>query len=79
MIKKGSEVTQEYLKNFFLQNVRDLNQITFDNLVSLNTGCFTGSSPTYGELPNTNGEQVLQNSASLIKQFTDAIDELKSR
>lgn len=79
MIRKGQEIKSNELTNIFTETIRDINELTFDRLKSLSTGCFTGSSPTYGELLNIDCNQFLLYSTTYVQEFLDAIDEIKSR
>jgi len=79
MIKRGQQVTTAEITNLFTETFRDINALTYDKLKSLSTGCFSGSADSYGELLNVGGQQFLAVQDAYLKEFTDAIEELKSR
>ena len=79
MIKRGEQITSSKVTEIFQETVRDLNEVTYNSIKSLSTGCFSGDATTYGELLNVSGQQFLQYDASYVKEFTDIINELKSR
>ena len=79
MINIGKEITQEALTELITKIIRDVNELTYDKFKSLTTGSFSSSDEVYSEIVNVGGSQVVLYSDSVVQEFLDTINELKSR
>ena len=79
MINIGKEITQEALTELITKIIRDVNELTYDKFKSLTTGSFSSSDEVYSEIVNVCGSQVVLYSDSVVQEFLDTINELKSR